>query len=110
MRKINNTINWTKKDTINSRSAISLQDTGDAFQFTAIGLALIETDETRDNETKNVTCFKTEDGNYYSTISEYIYRMTDDIIECLDEEGKVTLRVGTRTSKQGREFLVLNIL
>lgn len=107
MRNILQVKNWSKKDEVNSRFARSMQDMAVGEEFTANGLALLETDETEDNVTKEVVCFKTTDGDYISTVSPTICKMVYDIMEVIDEEEQVRLKTGKRTSKSGREYLII---
>lgn len=110
MRELLMSKNWTRKDDINSRTAQSMQDVESSEIIVVVGIAQIKTDEAKEGEVKNVTCLKTDDGRYISTISESIFRMGEDLADIIDEEEQVKVSVSSRKAKSGREFLVLTLV
>lgn len=110
MRRNELTKNWTLKDDVNSRAAISLQDLDKGTELSVVACAKVITDESDDGEEKKVTCFRTEDGQYYSTVSSMIYSLAENIMSFIDDEEKAIIRVDSRKSKGGRDFLTVTIL
>lgn len=100
--------NFTKKDMINSRVSISMKDVSEDTILNCIGAAVTQVD--RDGTMTDCLTVKTDDGNYYSTISSVALRSADDLMEIMEEEGGARIKVIHRTSKGDREFISINIL
>lgn len=104
-----NTNNFTKRDAVNSRNGIALQDMENAFMFNVIAAAQIETVDEETGERKEVSVLKSEDDQYYTSISATVYDVMDDLIGIIDDEGSCKVRVDKRKSKQGRDFIMLSL-
>lgn len=99
--------NFTKKDFINSRNGMALQEVA-GKKLTIKSCAVIH-DEDSDNENEEVGTIVAEEG-IFTTISDNIIDSILDIIEIEEEEsGPIVVNIQKRTSKQGREFLTLTI-
>ena len=99
--------NFSKKDFINSRNGIALQEiAGEKLKVKSCAI-LLDTDE--DEEEKEIGTIITDAG-VYTTISENIMDSIRDII-MIEAEGEtdITVNVQKRKSKQGREFLCMTI-
>lgn len=107
---MSSTVNFTKKDEINSRNSLALQDLPDGHILTINKAAVISRLDVETGESKEVSILVTEDGEVYSAISATVCDIMDDIIELMEEEPIVNLRLNKRKSKAGREFLSLTIL
>ena len=104
-----NTNNFTKRDAVNSRNGVALQDMENAFMFNVIAAAQIETVDEETGERKEVSVLKSEDDHYYTSISATVYDVMDDLIEIINDEGSCKVRVDKRKSKQGRDFIMLSL-
>lgn len=100
---------FTNKDSINSRNGEALQDsTGEIIVRAA---AMMEVDDEDGEGKKTVTVLVTPDNHYFTAISATVYDVMPDVIAIIDEEeAPVTVRIDSRTSKSGRDFLTLTIL
>lgn len=107
---MSSTNNFTKKDEINSRNSLALQDLPDGQLLTINKAAVINRVDAETGENKEVSILVTEEGEVYSAISATVCDVMDDIIELMEEEPIVNLRLNKRKSKAGREFLSLTIL
>lgn len=104
------TNNFTKKDAINSRNSFALQDLDDTTILTVIKAAIVQRPDLETGEDKEVSILVTNDGEVYSAISATVCETMCDIIDLLEEEGTLAIRLNKRKSKAGREFLSLTIL
>lgn len=103
--------NFSKKDIINSKNGIPLQDfEGDSTELRNITkAAMIEDVDPETGETKYITVLVIGD-DYYTSISGTIYDSMGDVLDVMADEEKVDMRINRRKSKGGRDFLTLNIL
>lgn len=110
MRKIEKeSITFTKRDFINSRNGIALQDVDEGTKI-ALQAAAILTDDT-DGEEKTVAVLIGADMTYTS-ISQSVVDVISDVIEMAEEDKDgllPTVTLHKRKSKQGRDFLTLMI-
>lgn len=105
------TKNFTKRDEINARNSLALQDLEDGTIITATKAGLIQRPDAETGEVKTVSVIITEDGTAYSAISATVCDIMGDIIELMDDENaSLELRLNKRKSKAGREFLSLTVL
>lgn len=109
---INASHNFSKRDTINSRSGYPLQEfDGSTMEIPeVVACAMMKDTDEDTGEIKNISVIKTKDSHYFTSISETVYDTMDAVIEILDEEGSVSLRVDKRQSKSKRDFLTLLVL
>lgn len=101
---------FTAKDSINSRSGQSLQDMEDASTLTIVAAAAMNVTDEEDGELKKVSVLVTEDKEYMTSISATVFDVMPDVIELLNEEPVLEIRVNKRESNGGREFITLTIL
>lgn len=107
---INQSNNFTKRDMVNSKAGYPLQDfDGSKMEIKNVKAAAM-TEVVEDGEKKEVSIIVTDDNQYYTSISSTIYDSMPDIIDILDDETKVDLRIIKRESKSGREFLSVIVL
>lgn len=106
---ISNTSNFTRRDAVNSRNGIALQDVENGYTFNVISAAQIETVDEETGERKEVSVLKSDDNQYYTSISATVYDVMDDLIDIIDDEGSCKVRVDKRKSKQGRDFIMLSL-
>lgn len=106
---ISYTSNFTRRDAVNSRNGIALQDLDNAYTFNVISAAQIETVDEETGERKEVSVLKSEDNQYYTSISATVYDVMDDLIDIINDEGSCKVRVDKRKSKQGRDFIMLSL-
>lgn len=122
MRKvIECTPNWTIKDKMNLISARTLQElavSGDTIYVDAA--AIVEVIDEESGEIKTTSALRTTDKQYYVGISATALDQVRDIVEYLtdcigDSKAELTdddlvcIRVITKKSKGGRDFVVLSI-
>lgn len=101
--------NFTKRDMVNSKAGYPLQDFDGQMEIKNVKAAAM-TEVVEDGEKKEVSIIVTDDNQYYTSISATIYDSMPDIIDILDDETKVDLRIIKRESKSGREFLSVIVL
>lgn len=105
------TKNFTKRDEINSRSSLTMQDLDDGTMLRIVKAAIIKRPDKDTGEEKDVSIMVLEDGTVFSAISATICDFMPDIIELIDDEGEpLDIRLNKRKSKAGREFLSLTVL
>lgn len=122
MRKvIECTPNWTIKDKMNLISAGTLQElavSGDTIYVDAA--AIVEVIDEESGEIKTTSALRTTDKQYYVGISATALDQVRDIVEYLtdcigDSKAELTdddlvcIRVITKKSRGGRDFVVLSI-
>lgn len=101
--------NFSKRDLVNSKAGYPLQEFDGEMEIkNVVALAMAEVKE--DDDEKEVTIIVTEDKQYFTSISATIYDAMPDVIDILDEENKVNLRILKRESKGGRDFLSVVVL
>lgn len=106
---ISATANFTKKDSINSRSASPLQDVEKDFHIIATGAAVLTDEDPETGMDREVGVIKGEDNVYYTCISATIIDVLPDLIAIIDEEGPTEISIQKRKSKSDRTFLTMNI-
>lgn len=106
------TQNFSKRDAINCRSGIPLQEfDGDSQTIENIVAAAIMKDtDTDTGEIKDISVLKTADMVYYTSISATICDNMEEVIDLIDEEGTINVRIDKRLSKGKREFLTIIVL
>lgn len=108
---INKSTGFTKRDLVNSRAGNPLQDFEKSMTINNImAIATCKDTDEETGEIKNVGILRTSDMVYYTTISETVFDTLDDVIDILDEEGEISVRVDKRRSNSGRDFLTLVVL
>lgn len=107
---IENTNNFTKRDSMNSRNGLPLQDLDDKSTIKVTTAAILEDVDEETGERKEIGVIRTPDKLYYTTISATVIDTMHDLIDIINEEGDVEIRLGKRKSKGGREFLTITIL
>lgn len=105
-----NTRNFTKRDSLNSRNGLPLQDLENLEKIKITTAAILEDTDEETKETKEIGVLVTPEKQYYTTISATVIDTMNDLIDIIDEEGEVEIRLGKRTSKGGRTFLTITIL
>lgn len=107
---ISGTKNITKKDVVNASTGIALKDCN-GETITIVACAILEDVDKETGEIKTVTLFKGDDGTAYSAISSSVADAADDIIDIINEDGKVDCKVSIRKSKgQNRDFIALTLI
>lgn len=104
---------FTKRDALNSRNGFALQDfEGDSMEIPNVVKAACATNVDEDTgEIKNVSILVTEDHTYFTSISTTIYDNMEDLMEILEDESKINVRIHKRVSKGNkRDFLTLTVL
>lgn len=112
MREIKlSTKNFSRRDIINSRAGKPLQDFDGSKKIEHVTAAAIakDTDE-ETGEIRDVGIIKTADAEYYTTISATVLDSMDAVVEIIDDEGEIDLRIDKRKSNGGRDFLTLIVL
>lgn len=103
--------NFTKRDMLNSRAGVPLKDFEESITINNVISAAVLSDVDEDtSEIKDVGVIVTADKTYYTTISATIIDTMEDLIDILNEEGNVDIRVNKRLSNNKREFLTMVIL
>lgn len=110
MREITNSINFTKRDAMNSRSGVSLQGLEVSSKLTLIAAAVIKDVKEETGEIQSIGVLVTNDKKYYTTISATVISCIGDLIDIIADEGAVEVRLDKRQSKAGRSYLVLTLL
>lgn len=103
---------FTKRDVINSNSGCSLQDfEGNQMVIEFVtAAAVIQKPDSETGEQKDVAVLVTANSEYFTSISATVLDQMDDILELIDEEGSLNIRVVRKKSKGGRDFLQLVVL
>lgn len=74
-----------------------------------IAVAMYEETNTATGEVKNSCMIVDSSGKMYGSISNTIMQTVSDMIEVLDDGHKITATVSERTSKGGRDYIVLEV-
>ena len=109
-RKITNGANFGAKDVFNITGAETLDSVkGSVIRVVGAALGL---DVSYDTGEEVVTGYlKAENGEIYSTISPTAQQSIDALIDLLsDDPTPVEIKVNTRKSNAGREFIVLTMM
>lgn len=103
---------FTKRDVINSNSGYSLQDfEGNQMVIELVtAAAVLQKPDSETGEQKDVAVLVTANSEYFTSISATVLDQMDDILELIDEEGSLNIRVVRKKSKGGRDFLQLVVL
>lgn len=104
------TSNFTKRDEINARNSFALQDLENGTVLNVPKAGLIQRPDLETGEPKDIAILVCDDGTVYSAISATVCDTMDDIVELIESEGAVEVRLNKRKSKAGREFLSLTVL
>lgn len=109
-RKIVNGANFGAKDIFNITGAETLDSVkGSTIRVVGAALGLDVSHDT--GEEVSTGYLKAEDGAIYSTISPTAQQSIDSLIELLgDDPTPVDIKVNTRMSNAGREFIVLTMM
>lgn len=97
----------SKKDLFNAKNAGQKIEAGLEITIVAVGDFK---DKDKDGKDVMVTAMKTEAGEVYTTISATINDSVPLLLEILEEEKAVTVRVVQSTSNSGRDFFQLQII
>lgn len=100
------TKNFTRKDRISIRNGVALKDV-DGKEIAVSKIAIGTDVDESTGEVKNYGAFITESGECYTFISSNAIECAKDLIEIVDDEGVITVKVEMRKSKQGRDFVSL---
>lgn len=109
MRKINESVNFTKKEMFNLEGANTLQTlVGQTIKVS--GVAIGEDIMHDTGEVKATAYIKTDIG-MFSTISETAIRACQNLLDIFSDEPNavVDIEVSQRKSSKGRDFLVLSM-
>ena len=104
------TKNFDKKDLINSRNGLSLQDEENGFVIEVTKAATMEDTDEETGELKKISVLIDPEGRTYTSISATVDDIMDDVIELLDEGEPISLRLLKRKSNGGREFLSFQVM
>lgn len=110
MKKIiKSTETITKLDIINAEASQSFKEIPSEGVIVK-GVALIE-DVNKDGELENFAYIFTPDGSVYGGNSATVYRACDGLIDVMedDPESEFRVKVNSRPTSGGREFLTLTI-
>lgn len=102
--------NFTKKDMINGRNGVALQDyIVQNPRFTVVKAAQVQSVDDKDGE-KMVAVLVLDDGAVLTSISSSVFETTGDLIDLIDDEGQpMTCYVESRLSKGNRDFLTMRV-
>ena len=104
--KMSNVNTLSKKELFNAKNnGVKVTD---GLEMTIVGVGSFD-DTSSDGNAVNVTALKAEDGTIYTTISATIFDCIDLLSDIIADEEKVTVVVHEKTSKNGRNFLQLEI-
>lgn len=109
-RLLTATKNFDKKDLINSRNGLSLQDEENGFVIDVTKAATMEDTDEETGEIKKISVLIDPEGKTYTSISATVDDIMDDVIELLDEGEPISLRLLKRKSNGGREFLSFQVM
>lgn len=110
-----NAFNFTKKDEINSMSSTPLQQVS-GNTATVLGCAITERPDEQTGESKTVGIVVTKEFGTLSTISATALKSLDMIIDYMtdlagdEDDTPVVVNIKASKSKNGREFLTLEIV
>lgn len=104
---INSTGSFTKWDFINSKNGFALQDEA-GNTLNVIRAATLDVDDGEGQ--KKVSVLVTEDGQYFTAISKSVFEVMDDIIDLITDEGMAKVKINSRKSKSGRDFLTIFVI
>lgn len=109
---IMSTKNFSKRDGINCRSGLPLQDFDGSSQTieNIVAAAIMKDTDTDTGEIKDISVLKTGDNYYYTSISATICDNMEEVIDLIDDEGTINVRIDKRRSKGNRDFLTLVVL
>lgn len=100
--------NFTAKDKFNSIGSLKLSDLTE--KITIVGIE-IEVRPDKDGVEQESATIKTNDGTLYGTVSTVVIKQLDAIGQMFDEGTKeVTVQVAHRTSGQGRDYIILEMI
>lgn len=110
MRKVvNQSDKLTKRHSANFATAYSLQEfKGETLRIIAAATGEVVDDGT--GEMKNVSYLVGENGEVYSSISATVRTSMEDVIDLLNEEGALDIKITERQSKNGRNYIQLIVL
>lgn len=104
------TNNFSKRNMMNSRNGLPLQELEDRAEIHLQAAAIIEDEDPETKELKEIGVLVTPESEYYTTISATVIDTMHDLIDIMDDEGTADVRIGKRVSKGGRTFLTMTIL
>ena len=110
-RRITEKANFTAKDTFNIVGADTLDSVkGKVLKITGVALGLDVSHET--GEEVPTGYLKDSEGNIYSTISPTAQQSIAALIDMFADEPEATfeVKVSTKKSNAGRDFIVLTLL
>lgn len=110
MKKTNKTTaNWNDMDEINSEISTALKDI-DGNVITAEAIAIGEDVIEQYGGEQPVATIRTEDGEYYSTISKTAIRVCEKLIGVIDNSGKIQLKISIRKTRDNNNFIAITAL
>ena len=105
--------NFNKRDALNSKNGIPMKDfDGDCMTIpNVVKAAIAETTDEETGEIKNISILVTDDQTYFTSISSTIYDSMPEMMDILEDESKVNVRINKRVSKGNkRDFLTMTVL
>ena len=103
----NNTGNWTKRDSFNAKACMSLKDV--AGKTLTVKKCAIGTDIDENNEEIDTATLVCEEGTF-GTISATAIDMCDDLIDMINDDGALKIKVNMRKANNGRDYIVLELV
>lgn len=103
------TRNYTKRMNVNAAVGLSLKDVNKQLKVNAAAMHIQTDNET--GEVKYAGVLVDVDGTIYSFISKAVVDVMPDVIDIIEEEGEIDVRIDKRKSKDSEyEYLTLTIL
>lgn len=112
MIEITKNVACDKKDVVKAGiTSSTLNDLG-TKKITITGLLFFNKVDDETGEVKTVTALKLKDGSFVTTISPTVRQSAEMIANAFEEEiaGGLELEVKKQKSKQGRDFLLLDLV
>lgn len=101
-----------KKDLVKASNAVTAFKDVVNTPITMTGVIIYEKVE-EDGETKVVSAIKLDDGSFVTSISPTVQNSLESIVEAYDEDeikAGLPVMVKAKASKQGREFLYIDLI
>lgn len=104
---------FSKRDVLNSKNGIPMKDfDGESMMIpNVVKAAIAEATDEETGEIKYISVLVTDDQTYFTSISGTIYDSMPDLIDILEDEQKINVRINKRVSKGNkRDFLTMTVL
>lgn len=104
---------FSKRDVLNSKNGIPMKDfDGDSMMIpNVVKGAIAEATDEETGEIKYISVLVTDDQTYFTSISGTIYDSMPDVLDILEDEQKINVRINKRVSKGNkRDFLTITVL